>query len=103
MAQEHNFEITYELSCLAFFWLLLTTESETELKRRLRLWGVKKYVPHQDMIAILSVKTQHEAAGRQVRIQYKNRDVDQERIEREFKRRKGLLNDPRRKPPEHVE
>ena len=35
---------------------------------------------------------QHEAAGEQVRIQYKDHEVDQDRIERALKRHKGPLN-----------
>ncbi|CAD6593156.1 MAG: hypothetical protein ASARMPREDX12_006868 [Alectoria sarmentosa] len=71
------------------------TITETQLKRRFQLWGVRKYIPQQDMTAILSVKTQHDVAGKQVRIQYKDHDIDHERIERAFKRRKGPLNAPR--------
>ena len=77
-------------------------ESKTQLKRRFQIWGVRKYIPHQDMTAILSVKTQHNAAGNQVRIQYKNHNVGHERIERAFKRRKGPLNGPRCKTPGQV-
>ena len=83
-------------------WLLLTLKSETQLKRRFQLWGVRKYIPQQDMTAILSVKTQHDVAGKQVRIQYKDHDIDHERIERAFKRRKGPLNAPRCKVSEHT-
>ena len=82
-----------------FLWLLLTLDSETQLKRRFQLWGVKKYIPHQDMTVILWLKMQHDAAGEQVRIWYKGHEVDQDRIERALKRRKGPLNRPRCKTP----
>ena len=54
------------------------------------------------MTAILSVKTQYDVAGKQVRIQYKDHDIDHERIERAFKRRKGPLNAPSCKISEYT-
>lgn len=43
--------------------------------------AVKKYHSHQDRTAILSVKTQHDEAGKQNRIKCKNHYSDHERIE----------------------
>ena len=95
MMAQHNFVITYWILCPTFVWILLTLDSETQLKRRFQFWGIKKYIPHQDMTAILSLKMRHDAAGEKVRIQYKDHEVDHDRIERALKRRKGPLSGPR--------
>lgn len=54
------------------------------------------------MAVITLVKKQHDAAGSKVRIQYKNHEVDHERIERAFKRRKGQSKGHDGMTPEQV-
>ena len=54
------------------------------------------------MAAIISLKTQHDAAGQPVEIQYRDHNIDNERIERAFKRRKGPMSAPTCKMSEHA-
>ena len=54
------------------------------------------------MAAIISLKTQHDAAGQPVQIQYRDHNVDHGRIERAFKRRKGPMSAPTCKIAEHA-
>ena len=54
------------------------------------------------MAAIISLKKRYDAAGHSVRFQYRDQDIDNERIERALKRRKGPMNAPTCERSEHA-
>ncbi|KAL9103885.1 MAG: hypothetical protein Q9163_001122 [Psora crenata] len=77
MVNEHSFVVT-----------------EVQLKRRFEKWGVKKYIPQDDLKIMLSMRRKRQRIGEDVRFQWRGRNVEQERIERASKRIKGPLMSP---------
>ena len=75
----------------------LTVRSDKQLKHRLHKWGVKKYIPSTDMDIMHAIKRKRQAEGKDIRFQFHGHEVEQERIERAYKRRKGPLSSPRGK------
>lgn len=72
----------------------LRPSREVQLKYRLKKWGVKKYIPDDDLRIMLSVKRKRQRLGKDTRFQYKGHDVEQERMERASKRPRGPLQSP---------
>ncbi|KAF6239042.1 hypothetical protein HO173_002914 [Letharia columbiana] len=77
MAEKHHFIIT-----------------EVQLKNRFKKWDVKKYIPDDDLRVMLSLKRKRQSLGKDARFQYKGHDVEQERMERAWKRQRGPLQSP---------
>ncbi|MCJ1456035.1 hypothetical protein MMC28_006392 [Mycoblastus sanguinarius] len=82
MAEKHHFVIT-----------------EVQLKNRFKKWDVKKYIPDDDLRIMLSLKRNRQIFGKDARFQYKGHDVEQERIERAWKRQRRPLRSPEFVPP----
>ncbi|ERF71275.1 hypothetical protein EPUS_05327 [Endocarpon pusillum Z07020] len=81
MTKSHGFDIT-----------------EVQLKRRFEKWGVKKYIPENDLKTMIYIKRKRQENGEDSRFQWRGHDVEQERIERASKRIKGPLNSPEMTP-----
>ena len=67
---------------------------EVQLKNRFKKWDVKKYIPDDDLRVMLSLKRKRQSLGKDARFQYKGHDVEQERMERAWKRQRGPLQSP---------
>ena len=67
---------------------------EVQLKNRFKKWDVKKYIPDDDLRVMLSLKRKRQRLGKDARFQYKGHDVEQERMERAWKRQRGPLQSP---------
>lgn len=78
----------------AFLVALLTDDSDTQLKHRFGKWNVNKNIPDNDMAVMLYFWREGRAMGKNIRFQYKGHDIEQERIERAYKRRKISLSSP---------
>lgn len=72
----------------------LRASREVQLKNRFKKWDVKKYIPDDDLKIMLSLKRKRQSAGKDARFQYKGHDVEQERMERAWKRQRGPLPSP---------
>lgn len=73
---------------------LLTAISEVQLKNRFKKWDVKKYIPDNDLKIMLALKRKRQSDGKDARFQYKGHNVEQERMERAWKRQRGPLLSP---------
>ena len=73
---------------------MLRASREVQLKHRFKKWDVKKNIPDDDLKIMLSLKRKRQSAGKDARFQYKGHDVEQERMERAWKRQRGPLLSP---------
>ena len=73
---------------------ILKPSRDVQLKNRFKKWDVKKYIPDDDLKIMLSLKRKRLDVGKDARFQYKGHDVEQERMERAWKRQKGPLLSP---------
>ena len=73
---------------------ILRTSRKVQRKNRFTKWHVQKYISDDDLRIMLSLIRKRQLAGKDCRFNYKGHDVEQERIERAWKRQRWPLLSP---------
>ena len=65
-----------------------------QLKHRLKIWGIRKYIPNSDLKIMVALKRKRHGDGKDTRFQYRGVDVDQVRLDRASRRIKDGVTSP---------
>ncbi|KAK1968715.1 hypothetical protein LY78DRAFT_679132 [Colletotrichum sublineola] len=76
--------------------------TERMFKTRIKSWGIDKKLKEAEVMRILQLKKEREAAGKNSRLYIRNQQVDWERVANYLSRRPDLRNKPRSLAPDPV-
>ena len=68
--------------------------SVKQLKHRLELWNIRKYIPNSDLKIMVALMRKRLEEGKETKLQYRGVDIEKERLDRASRRIKDEVTSP---------